>query len=251
MKKSINTTLVCMFGFLAAIYAQTIEESNTTMMLDLQPVLELNINGSGNINFIFDETSEYLVGIVKYGATTLSVNSTVNWDLYAVGYSAAGTIWEQQTKYDSGADPNAENVLSLHALELHQDKVNAGASGASPFTNADYSSPFTPIAAIGKNCIYTSANPYVKPLSTDKYIAGHYSTSDFITGGSYLINNNPGGGNYYYVIDYRIKPGLPAIFPNAGTNFIPGIADGIITPGHYLQPGIYSCSIKYILTENN
>ena len=233
-------------------FSQTIEEGNTVITMDFHPVLQLHISGSDNISFEFDETFEYQTGIVRYGATILAVNATVNWDLYAVGFSSAGTVWEQQVKYGSSADPNAESTLSIHALELHQNKANPAASGANPFVNADYSSPFTGTVSVGKNSIYTSSNPYIKPLATDKYIAGHSSTSDFITGGSYLINNNQGAsGNFYYVIDYRIKPGLPPTFPNSGTNSIAATADGIITPGHYLQPGIYTCSVKYILTENN
>ena len=240
--------------FLTDVYSQTIEEANTTITMDFQPVLQLNVDGAEDIRFVFNEISDYQAGIVRYAATTLTVNSTVNWDLYAVAYSASGTTWDQQAKFGSASDPNAENTLSLHALELHQNKPNASTAGANPFVNVDYSSPFSAALSVGKNSIYTSANPYNRPLASDKYIAGHHSTSDFITGGSYLIGNtgNSGpSGNFYYIIDYRIKPGIPATFPNSGTNTLAAVADGITTPGHYLQPGIYTCSVKYILTENN
>lgn len=237
------------------VFSQTIEEKNTVISMDFHPVLQLYVSGPEDITFEFNETSEYQAGIVRYGATTLAVNATVNWDLYAVGFSSAGTVWEQQARYGSASDPNAEHTLSLHALELHQSRANPSASGANPSFNADYSSPFTSSVSVGRNSIYTSANPYIKPLATDKYIAGHFSTSDFITGGSYLLNNYSGNmgpsGDFYYIIDYRIKPGLPATFPNSGTNSITAAPDGITTPGHYLQPGIYTCSVKYILTENN
>lgn len=235
-------------------FSQTIEEANTTITMDFQPVLQLNVNGTEDIRFVFDETSEYQAGIIRYAATTLAVNSTVNWDLYAVAYSSSGTVWEQQAKFGSASDPNAENTLSLHALELHQNKANVSVAGANPFVNVDYSSAFTSANTVGKNSIYTSANPYIKPLASDKYIAGHHSTADFITGGSYMVGsmgNSGPSGNFYYIIDYRIKPGLPATFPNSGTNALAAVADGITTPGHYLQPGIYTCNVKYILTENN
>ncbi|MFY9310763.1 MAG: hypothetical protein WAQ28_17080 [Bacteroidia bacterium] len=248
-------TLFYVHVLFTCAFSQTLEEKNTIIAMDFHPVLQLYISGSEDINFEFNEISEYQTGIVRYGATVLAVNATVNWDLYAVGFSSAGTVWEQQIKYGAATDPNAENILSLHALELHQNNANPSATGASPSVNADYSSPFTSSISVGRNSIYTSSNPYIKPLATDKYIAGHASTSDFITGGSYLINNNSGSmgasGNFYYIIDYRIKPGLPPTFPNSGTNSVSPVADGIITPGHYLQPGIYTCSVKYILTENN
>ena len=94
------------------------------------------------------------------------------------------------------------------------------------------------------------------PTTNDKYIAGHFGTSgtagqDFMPGGSYLTQTGT-TSDYYYAIDYRILPGLPAIFPNAHS------ADGasaqdIVTSngaGTYAEPGVYTMYVQYILLED-
>jgi len=81
--------------------AQLIDEQNVTVTMDLQPILQLNMNGSQNVDFVFDQISEYVGGITQYGATNLQVSSSVSWDLYAAGFSSAavgssGLIWDNQ-----------------------------------------------------------------------------------------------------------------------------------------------------------
>jgi hypothetical protein len=53
--------------------------------------------------------------------------------------------------------------------------------------------------------------------------------------------------NYYYSIDYRIVPGLPAVFPNAASNA--GVTAALVAPA-YAQPGVYTMNVKYVLVEN-
>ncbi|MFN7012912.1 MAG: hypothetical protein ACK4ON_01445, partial [Bacteroidia bacterium] len=127
------------------------------------------------------------------------------------------------------------------------------ATGAYP----DYSAPFPAASApAGSNSIYVDpANAGTPPTINDKYIAGHAGTTgvglDGVTGGSYLTANTL-ASDYYYTIDYRILPGLPAIFPMAfdasGT-----VAQDLVTvngPGYYAQPGVYSMYVQYILLED-
>ena len=54
-----------------AAKAQLIDEQNVTVTMDLQPILQLGMNGSQNIDFVFDQISEYVGGITQYGATQL------------------------------------------------------------------------------------------------------------------------------------------------------------------------------------
>ena len=94
------------------------------------------------------------------------------------------------------------------------------------------------------------------PTGTDKYIAGHAGTSgiagdDFMPGGSYLTQTGT-TSDYYYAIDYRILPGLPAIFPNAG-NADGTTAQDIVTSnaaGNYAEPGVYTMYVQYVLLED-
>jgi len=132
----------------------------------------------------------------------------------------------------------------------------------------------TPVGT-GSNVIYTPGNdaPYAAPSShvagaEQKYIAGAQGTGDDcgVAPGSYLQQSNPvsGGTNdgYYFVMDYRLVPGLPTIFPmhlaasntngtEAGIQNAAGTALAAgLNAGGYVAPGVYSMYIKYIITED-
>jgi len=266
MKKVIlSAAVLASLAFSNNAKAQLIDEQNVTVTMDLQPILQLGMNGSSNVDFVFDQIPEYIAGITQYGATQLMVTSTVGWDLYAVGFSsnagATGT-WDQQVIYGSGTDLNAQDDLPLTALELHQDKTaTTNQVGITP-VGGDYSAAFTSGASIGDNNVYCSATPYTAPAAAAKYIAGHATNAIFVTGGTYLISNGSGVGassDYYYSMDYRIIPGLPAVFPNASL-FTGAQADGgnnataqsqiDAALGEYAQSGVYTMNVKYVLVEN-
>lgn len=245
-------------GFSSPNFAQLNGRTSVSMTMDMRPVLRLDVSTNTQIEFDFDEVKDYSAGVVQYGATVLKVSATVNWDLYAVGRSSGMNgpeFWDQQIGYGNN-NPKAISNIPLSCLELRQSRPNAGAKGASgPFD--DYSSPFS-VSSIpsGSNSIYVNNGTNVAPSSNDKYIAGHAGTTgipgqDFMPGGSYL-NLNGINSNYYYVIDYRIVPGIPAIFPMAcdadGLNF-----EDLVTvngPGSYAQPGVYTMYVEYILLED-
>jgi hypothetical protein len=250
--------------------AQLIDEQNVTVTMDLQPILQLGMNGAQNVDFVFDQISEYVGGITQYGATALSVSSTVSWDLYAAGFSANAAsgqlIWDNQVSYGEGNDVNATTSLPLTLLELHQDKINPATTSYSGIGGgADYFASFqTASTNLGSNNIYAASTPYVRPGALAKYIAGHNSNTAFVVGGTYLVSQGVGTAssvgarsNYYYTIDYRIVPGLPATFPRA-TAFAPThggntTASGDLTTqgaGKYARPGVYTMNVKYLLVEN-
>ncbi len=246
--------------FSAYSFGQLIDEKNVTVTMDLQPILQLNMTTSDQVDFVFDDIRDYYGGIIRYAATVLKVSSSVSWDLYAVGTSQGNNgvgFWDQQMTYSGGGGANAISALPLSLLELHQYEPNqydANATGA----QTDYSTAFTPASglAVGVNSIYYSGTPYTAPLATEKYIQGHKGTvagQDGAPGGSYLIANPPAGtfSDYYFTIDYRILPGLPAIFKNAGTNA--GVAEDLVTingAGTYANPGVYTMNVKYVLLED-
>ena len=256
--------LVASLLFAGSINAQLIDEQNVTITMDLQPVLQLNMDGPSNIDFVFDEIYEYMGGITKYGATALKVSSSVSWDLYAVGYSSGNNIsalsWDAQVSYGNTASGLGSTVLSCALLELKQDKLNPAKAGAAGATGGDdYFLPFATVvtAAALNNNIYISATPYVAPAVTEKYIAGHNLATavNAVVGGSYLTVGAT--GNYYYIIDYRIVPGLPAIFPNTRfPNALPvniaatPTANHLVLAGNYARPGVYTMNVKYVLREN-
>lgn len=258
MRKSI-LGLSAMLALGASSFGQLIDEKDVTVTMDLQPVLQLEMSTSNQLEFVFDEISEYYSGITLYGATILKISSTVSWDLYAVGRSNGTNgpeFWDQQLDYGSN-NTNAIDDLPLSLLEIHQNQPNSGDGAAAGAAFTDYSQPFaTTGAADAGNSLYVNGGTNTPPTAADKYIAGHAGTSgtagqDFMPGGSYLTQTGT-TSDYYYSLDYRILPGLPAIFPNAAD------ADGapfedIATAnaaGNYAEPGVYTMYVQYILLED-
>ena len=253
----------------ASSFAQIQDEKNVTITMELVPILQLNMNTPDQVNFVFDEISEYIGGITKYGATILTASSSVSWDLFASGTSgahaaAAGNrIWDAQAAYGTAPITNAAggawNQLPLTALELHQfpGDINNGVVN----TGGDYSAQFTAvpnpqIATLGGNNIYVSAgSAYVAPPATaalnNRYIGGGSGLTSFVAGGSYLTQTavaaNGADNAYYFVVDYRILPGLPTNFPFASTGTAP---EALAGAGSYAKPGVYTMNVKYLMIEN-
>lgn len=248
-----------LLGGIGTANAQLIDEKDVSITLDMQPVLQLDMTTPNQIEFVFDEVEEYHAGITQHAATILKVSSTVSWDLYAVGRSQGNngaTFWDQHVDYGND-NPNAIANLPLSLLELRQNQPNNGDGAATGTNGTDYSSPFTNAKTpSSRNSLYVNGGLATPPGVTDKYIAGHKGTSgtagqDFMPGGSYLTQTGT-TSNYYYVMDYRILPGLPAIFPNAasadGTTF-----QDLVTAnaaGNYAEPGVYTMYVQYILLED-
>jgi len=259
MKKSSKFKLFLAAAALigTAANAQLIDEKDVSITLDLQPVLQLDMTTPDQIEFVFDEINKYQAGITQYAATILKVSSTVSWDLYAVGRSQGNTatgFWDQQVDYGSG-NPNAVSNLPLSLLELRQSRPNPSADGD---TTLDYSANFAnPNAGVfaGTNNIYVNpAGDATPPSTTERYIAGHKGASnnnDFMPGGTYL-NQTGHKSDYYYTIDYRILPGLPAIFPMAhnGTDRQDLVTVNTNTASSYAAPGVYTMYVQYILLED-
>ena len=254
-----------------------------TITVEVQPFLQLKMEGPDQLDFTFDEVNKYYTGITRYGATTLKVSATVNWDLWAVGLSQGNVgvdnEWDIMQSYQTHAI--AVQTIPLSALELHQTPANPAIAAACVMVSgaeSDYSAPFairTPANTIASNnLIYNQdqANAYTQPVSdgtfsqiSEKYIAGG-STDDAtnagcgMLGGSYIMETALTG--YYYVIDYRLVPGLPVRFPahdiatagNGGATSVnnaynnAGGAAGLIST--YAQPGVYTMYVKYILAQD-
>lgn len=263
-------------------FAQLQDEKNVTITMDLQPILQLKMEGPEQLDFTFDEINEYYAGITKYGATTLKVSATVSWDLWAAGLSqgqVGSFLWDEQVAYQTAT--NGVNTIPITALELHQFPENPSqAAGCALFTaqSSDYSEVFAIRAAANTiasdNRVFCPdpSTPYTSPsstavaASTEKYIAGGSGTGADcqVAGGSYLIQTTL-TSDYYYVLDYRIVPGLPVVFPahadetaisatNAATygdnaDLATTLGDAL-TPDDYAQPGVYTMYVKYILAQD-
>lgn len=257
-----------------ASYAQIQDEENVTVTMELVPILQLNMNTPDQVNFVFDEISEYLGGITQYGATILTVSSSVSWDLFASGTSArhqataANRFWDQAVEYGgtassaTGATAGPKRELPLTALELHQFPGTAAIVNDGTGTQKNYgaqftvSSPAAPAALATSNNIYVSAaSPYAAPPAlTEPYIGGGFGVTEYKAGGTYLAQglNVAGQTGFYFVVDYRIVPGLPAVFPYAQATAA-ATAENLVAlnaAGAYAKPGVYTMNVKYLLVEN-
>jgi len=267
MKKLMKSALL--FGAVMAgtsTFAQIQDEENVTVTMELIPVLQLNMNTSDQVNFVFDEIGEYIGGITKYGATILTVSSSVNWDLFASGTSqthqATPGTNQWDAVYNSGvianASPGAWNQLPLTLLELRQFPGNINADLADLGALSDYRSNFAAVATPtpGTNNIYVSVgSPYAAPGAlaagvNAKYIGGGSGLANYVDGGSYLTQSavaaTGAASAYYFIMDYRIVPGLPARFLHASSAAV----SNALTPGGYAAPGLYTMNVKYLLIAN-
>lgn len=260
MRKLKFITLVMVAGFCyQSANAQLIDEQDVTITMELQPVLQLDMKTPNQLEFVFDEIQEYYRGITQYAATELKVSASVSWDLYAVGRSNGtncAECWDQQLVYGSGGTTSgAVADLPMSLVEIRQNRANAGSAAATgPF--ADYSQAFSPSAtASGGNSLYVNGGTNTPPAATGKYIAGHSGTSgtagsDAMVGGSWMTQTGT-ASDFYYTVDYRILPGLPAIFPMSFNE------DGAtpedlttVTATSYAQPGVYTMYVQYVLLED-
>jgi len=297
--------------FFGSANAQILSEQNVTINMDLQPVLQLELEGPQVIDFNFTEIRDYRDGITRYGANILKASASVSFDLWASGFSQGlnscttpAMCWDVLAAYGNGG-ANSTTNLPMSVLEIHQLPANpsvaasvangtfCGSSGAIvASSDMDYSEDFQNIdgAGIGNNGAFfnVNGNPYFAPDDVaagehDKYIAGGKGLANGCqqAGGTWLqgtVNTDGAntaenqaftGNGYYFVLDYRLAPGLPAIFPMAssvgarvGNATSPTQAavtaaandfdflDQVNHPGSYVQGGSYQMNIKYIMVED-
>ncbi len=265
--------LLTLVGFIATTNAQKTEQQGVSIALDMKPILQLEMVSPDQINFVFDEKSKYYSGITKNGATVLKVTSTVKWDLYAVGRSSGKspngkTFWDQQESY--GATVNSIADIPMSLLEIRQRQPNKGTNNDQA-RYVDYSQGFQDaFRPNGGNSLYVSENGTPTPPNKNgKYIAGHAGISNdlkngYMSSGSY-ISQSEKSSEFLYVIDYRILPGFPAIFPNA-FNADASVAENIVSSANassvlvggaagsgqntYAEPGEYTMNVQYVLLED-
>lgn len=217
-----------------------------TLEIEIQPILQLKMTTANQIDFTFTDIKEYKGGIVKYDATILEVNSSLNWDLMAIGTSTNGTFWDNSVEYSTSAVANDQ--IPLRVLELYQSPANP----AGALVGEDYSQVLVSPSS-GNNDIEVAVSPYgagnfILPSTGGKTIAGDWlstAAGDSWTPGSYnAIDAGWNRARFRYRITYKLTPALPVTFPNAALPS-PG---GRVLP--YTLPGYYTMQVKYILSED-
>jgi hypothetical protein len=273
--KNVSKLVATLFliGFVTLVNSQQSAQSGVGILLEMKPVLQLDMTSPEQINFVFNSKEQYYKGITKKSATILKVTATVKWDLYAVGRSTGKstngkTFWDQEKSFGSTVNSVADIPLSL--LEIKQSQVNTAKEG-SIATYADYSQNFaSPFRSSAGNNIYVAQDGSASPPNrTGKYIAGQSgfgsgNKRDYMAGGTYA-SKHVSATNFYYEIDYRILPGYPAVFPNAyssdasvaenivaNANANTVLAGGAAGSGNksFAEPGEYRMYVQYVLLED-
>lgn len=206
------------------------EYVNVTM--DLQGVMELQMLTDPQVDFVFNSIPAYKNGIIRYNATILQVDASVPWDLYV---QPASQYWQQQFAYGNGQ--NGQNRLPSELLELQCVIPNAS-------NEAENLNTF-----IGLNSNFGSNLASLQPNPATQYISGFFGTGrPELTRSSQPLSGY--GTQNRFAINYRIRPGIPATFPELAKQY-PSVAQSVFPSGDsFAQPGYYELEIVYSLVED-
>lgn len=229
-KAALVVSMICLFCA-GRTNAQLSAQEYVAVTMDLQGILQLNMTTDPQVDFVFNTIQKYQVGITKYNATRLEVEATVPWDLYA---QPSSQFWTQQIAY--GAGTNGQGILPSEILEMQSIQPN---TVAAPLT-------FNNFIGLSSNGGLNTAS--LTPSLNTQFLAGEFAqgvASSYAPGTS---TSNPTTNKF--LIHYRIKPGVPASFPNLTTQY-PVLAALTFTVGTpYAQPGFYDLEVVYTLTED-
>jgi hypothetical protein len=211
--------------------AQLSDQEYVAVTMDLQGILQLSMTTDPQVDFVFNTIQKYQVGITKYNATRLEVDATVPWDLYA---QPSTEFWTQQLAY--GAGTNGQGTLPSEILEMESIQAN---TVAAPLT-------FNTFIGLSSNAGANTAS--LTPTVDTQFLAGEFNQGVLSSYAPGTSTSNPTTNKF--LIHYRIKPGVPANFPDL-TNQYPVLAATTFTVANpYAQPGFYDMEVVYTLTED-
>ena len=61
------TAVIASMAIAGSSFAQLQDEQDVTITMDLQPILQLKMEGPDQIDFTFDEINKYYTGVIKTG----------------------------------------------------------------------------------------------------------------------------------------------------------------------------------------
>lgn len=236
MKKLFNAKLMLVAAFagllsIGNINAQLSDQEYVAVTMDLQGILELNMTTEPQVDFVFNTIQKYQVGITKYNATRLEVEATVPWDLYC---QPSTQFWTQQIAYGSGI--NGQGTLPCEILEVQAIQPNSIAA-ANTFNSF-----------IGLTSSGGTNTASLTPTVNTQFLAGEFATG--------VANSYPPGTSTAspltnkFLIHYRIKPGVPADFPDLAAQYPVEAAATFPPATPYAQAGYYDLEVVFTLTED-
>jgi hypothetical protein len=223
-------SMIVLFGT-GSSRAQLSSQEYVAATMDLQGILELNMTTDPQVDFVFNTIQKYQVGITKYNATRLEVEATVPWDLFA---QPSTQYWTQQIAY--GAGTNGQGLLPSEILQIESIQPNT------------VPAPLTFNSFIGLSSNGGANTASLIPTLNTQFLAGEFGQG---VANSYPPNTSTASPTTNkFLIHYRIKPGVPANFPDLAVQY-PLVAAASFPPATpYAQPGFYDLEVVYTLTED-
>ena len=219
MKKKL-LVLVAFAALALNTKAQLSDEEYAYVTMDLQGILNLTMTTDPTVNFTFNTIPNYMNGIMKFNATKLDVDATVAWDLFAY---ASTDNWVQVEAYSS----TGQGTLPAEILEMQSIQPNVSLA-----TNN-----FNSLVSL-KGVTNSGVTGGV-PTAATQFLAGMVGTAAGEQYESGSASGNPSTNQFR--VHYRLKPGLPATFPNSSVS--------LASPG-FAQAGYYYLEVVYSLVED-
>ena len=207
-------------------FAQLSDEEYNYVTMDLRGILNLTMTTSPQVDFTFKTIQEYNNGITKFNATLLEVDATLAWDLFVY---ASSDMWTQVEGYST----NGNAVLPAEILELQSSVTSAAPVNINVFASL-----------LGLTNSTVAANV---PTAATQFLAGKFGTVS-ANDASFAFDagtaaNNPLTNKFR--IDMKLKPGIPATFPNS-TVLLTAAGNNEA----YAQAGYYYLEVVYSLVED-
>ena len=229
MKKALFIfAAVLMMGISAQkSYAQLSDEEYNYVTMDLRGILNLTMTTSPQVDFTFKTIQEYNNGITQYNAVQLEVDATLAWDLFAY---ASKDEWEPVEVYST----NGSSILPAEILEMKSSVINAT-------TATDDFDAFISLKGLTHSEVGT-VNAGVPTVNT-QFLAGMFGTAAGESEAPGTAADNP--STHKFRIDMRLKPEIPATFPNSTVAIdaainAPANADDFAAAGYYYLEVVYS-----------
>lgn len=213
--------LVAFFATANKSYAQLSDEEYNYVTMDLRGILNLTMTTNPQVDFVFKTIQEYRQGITRFNATKLEVDATLAWDLFVYANS---DNWTQVEAYST----NGNNTLPAEILELQSSVTSSAPVNINSFTSLLGLTNSTVAAGV--------------PTAATQFLAGEFGTAAGQSFAPGTAADNP--TTHKFRIDMRLKPSIPATFPNSTVAI--GAGGGV----NYAQAGYYYLEVVYSLVED-
>lgn len=204
--------------------AQLSDEEYNYVTMDLRGILNLTMITDPQVDFTFKTIQEYQQGITRFNATQLEVDATLAWDLFVY---ANTDNWTQVEAYSTNGNP----YLPAEILEMQSSVTSSAPVNINTFSSLLGATNSTVAGGV--------------PTAATQFLAGEFGT---VSGGGSAFAPGTAAGNpstHKFRIDMRLKPSIPATFPNSTVLLT---ANG--NNEAYAQAGYYYLEVVYSLVED-